>query len=92
MAQVTTDGDNPIRYGDPETSQALKFQGRLAVVHEGGTIKVDADGLHVIGATGATLYFSAATSFDPEYWREQLERDPKQMTAEAIQSRSREII
>ncbi len=56
--------DDPVRYGNPETTQALKFQGRMTVVHEGGTLKVDADGLHVNGATSAILYFNAATSFD----------------------------
>ena len=59
------DSENPIVYGDPESSKALKFHGGLAVVHEGGTMKVDADGLHVVGATSATLFFSAATTFDP---------------------------
>ena len=58
------DSENPIVYGAPETSKALKFHGGLAVVHEGGTLKVNSDGLHVIGATSATLFFSAATSFD----------------------------
>ncbi|UKS28173.1 glycoside hydrolase family 95 protein [Paenibacillus sp. HWE-109] len=78
------DSDNPIMYGDPETSQALKFHGRLAVVHEGGTMKGDADGVHVIGATSATLYFSAATSFDPDAGASCSTRDPKQRTGEAI--------
>ncbi|WP_246608581.1 hypothetical protein [Paenibacillus agaridevorans] len=34
----------------------MKFHGRLAAVHEGGTMRVDADGLHVTGATAATLF------------------------------------
>ena len=76
--------ENPIIYGDPETSRALKFQGRLAVVHEGGSLKADSDGLHVIGATSATLFFSAATTFDPSIGASRSERDPEQMTTEAI--------
>lgn len=76
--------DNPIVYGDPETSQALKFHGRLAVAHEGGRIKADADGLHLIGATVATLYFSAATSFDASIGAGSSECDPKQITARLI--------
>ncbi|WP_261301638.1 glycoside hydrolase family 95 protein [Paenibacillus andongensis] len=76
--------ENPIIYGDPETSQALKFHGRLAVVHEGGAMKADSDGLHIIGATSATLYFNAATSFDPNIGASCNKSDPKQRTAEAI--------
>lgn len=78
------DGENPVRYGNPETSQALKFQGRLAAMHEGGTMKVEDDGVHVVGAISATLYFSAATSFDPSIGTSSSERDPNQTTAEAI--------
>ncbi|MBW5445193.1 glycoside hydrolase family 95 protein [Cohnella sp. CFH 77786] len=80
------DAENPVRYGDPHTSKGLKFHGRLAVTHEGGTARADADGLHVKGATVATLYFSAATSFDPGIGASSPERDPEQWTAEAIQS------
>ncbi|MBD0384510.1 glycoside hydrolase family 95 protein [Paenibacillus sedimenti] len=76
--------ENPIIYGDPEISQALKFHGRLAVVHKGGSMKADVDGLHVIGATSATLYFNAATSFDPDIGASSSESNPKQITAEAI--------
>ena len=54
------------------------------MVHEGGTLKADADGLHVIGATSATLFFSAATSFDPSMGASGSERDPEQITTEAI--------
>jgi alpha-L-fucosidase 2 len=78
------DAENPVRYGDPETSRGLKFHGRLAVAHEGGTAWADADGLHVMGATAATLYFSAATSFDPGLGASSSGRDPEQTTAEAI--------
>jgi alpha-L-fucosidase 2 len=76
--------ENPIIYGDPETSQALKFHGRLAVVHEGGRMQADSGGLHVIGATSATLYFCAATTFDPSIGASRSERYPEQMTAGAI--------
>lgn len=80
------DAEYPVHYGDPAASKGLKFHGRLAVVHEGGTVKADADGLHVIGATVATLYFSAATSFDPSLGTSSPERNPEQLTAEAIRS------
>ncbi|MDQ0064078.1 glycoside hydrolase family 95 protein [Paenibacillus harenae] len=80
------DAEVPVRYGDSNTSRGLKFHGRLAAMHEGGTMRVDADGLHVIGATVATLYFSAATSFDLGLGASNLERDPGQLTAAAIQA------
>lgn len=76
--------DNPIVYGDPETSQALKFHGRLAVVHEGGTMRADANGLQLFGATSATLYFSAATSYDPVIGASSALIDPQQITAGVI--------
>ncbi|WP_219837356.1 glycoside hydrolase N-terminal domain-containing protein [Paenibacillus sp. R14(2021)] len=58
--------DEPIVYGDPYTSEAISFEGCLKVkVDDGdGFTWIDADGLHVIGASGATLYWSAATSFN----------------------------
>ncbi|KRE47052.1 glycoside hydrolase family 95 protein [Paenibacillus sp. Soil522] len=80
------DAEDPVRYGDSNTSNGMKFHGRLAVAHEDGTMRVDADGLHVIGATVATLYFSAATSFDMGLGASNLERDPGQLTAVAIQT------
>lgn len=80
------DAEDPVRYGDSNTSKGMKFHGRLAVAHEDGTMKVDADGLHVIGATVATLYFSAATNFDLGFGASNSERDPGQLTAVAIQA------
>ncbi|WP_372661912.1 glycoside hydrolase N-terminal domain-containing protein [Cohnella sp.] len=80
------DAEYPVHYGDPAASKGLKFHGRLAVAHEGGTAWADADGLHVMGATVATLYFSAATSFDPSLGKSSPDRDPEQSTAEAIRS------
>lgn len=56
--------DNPIRYGDPHSTEAMRFEGRLGAVHEDGTMQVDQDGLHILGASSVTFYFSAATSFN----------------------------
>lgn len=56
--------DNPIKYGDPDTTEAMSFEGRLGVKAEDGSIHLDQDGIHVSGATTVTLYFSAATSFN----------------------------
>ncbi|GGE52789.1 alpha/beta hydrolase [Pullulanibacillus camelliae] len=54
---------NPIRYDDPKASQALQFAGALTAKTVDGTLHVDQDGLHVIEATEAVLFFSAATNF-----------------------------
>ncbi|WP_426454540.1 glycoside hydrolase family 95 protein [Paenibacillus sp. S-38] len=54
----------PIVYGDAETTEAMRFEGRLAATSEGGTMTVDSDGIHIIGAAAATLIFGAATSFN----------------------------
>jgi alpha-L-fucosidase 2 len=78
--------EDPVRYGDPENTQALMFQGRLAVVHEGGMMQADAGGLHVIGATSATLYFSAATTFDPGIGASNSDRDLGRITIDAIRA------
>jgi len=56
--------DNPVVYGDPDTTNAMKFEGRLGVKTEDGSVIIDHNGLHVTAATTATLFFSAATSFN----------------------------
>ncbi|CAI6077127.1 glycoside hydrolase family 95 protein [Cohnella sp. JJ-181] len=55
--------DKPIRYGDADTSPAMRFAGRLAARHEGGTLSLEPDGLHIVGATSVTLAFAASTTF-----------------------------
>lgn len=80
------DVDYPVRYGDAEASQSLQFHGRLAAVQQGGTLEANADGLHIIGATEAILYFNAATTFDPVIGAVSAERKPSQLTAETIQA------
>ncbi|WP_019908568.1 glycoside hydrolase family 95 protein [Paenibacillus sp. HW567] len=82
------DVEDPVRYGDPETSKSLRFHGRLAAIQKGGAFKADADGLHVTAATEATLYFSAATTFDPGMGAIHAERSPGPLTAEVIHSLS----
>ncbi|TYP73084.1 glycoside hydrolase family 95 protein [Paenibacillus methanolicus] len=76
--------DDPIRYGDPARTEALRFHGRLAVAHEGGRMRVAHDGIHVTGATTATLYFSAATNFDAGTGRGSTDRDPERIAAEHV--------
>ncbi|ULT56729.1 glycoside hydrolase family 95 protein [Neobacillus drentensis] len=56
--------DDPIQYGDPDKTEAIKFEGRIGVNAEDGCMHVDQDGLHVTEATTVTLHFSAATSFN----------------------------
>ncbi|TLS49278.1 glycoside hydrolase family 95 protein [Paenibacillus antri] len=55
--------DDPIRYGDAETTKAMRFCGGLQATAEDGIARADADGIHVYGATRVTLTFCAATSF-----------------------------
>ncbi|HZG78538.1 MAG TPA: glycoside hydrolase family 95 protein [Paenibacillus sp.] len=54
----------PIRYGDAESSEAMRFAASLTAEAEGGEIRVDEAGLHVEGASAVTFYLGAATSFD----------------------------
>ncbi len=75
---------NPIQYGDPRTSSALQFHGRLAAVLEGGVMSATHDGIQVEGATSAVLYFSAATSFDPALGAASDIRRPEVMTAATL--------
>ena len=56
--------DNPIRYGEPGDNKGMVFEGQLTVTAEDGQVKVDGQGIHLLGATAATFYFSAATSFN----------------------------
>ncbi|MDG0791538.1 glycoside hydrolase family 95 protein [Cohnella ginsengisoli] len=57
------DKDEPLRYGSPDTSAAMRFVGRLAVRQEGGTRSLAPDGVRVYGADSVTLAFTAATTF-----------------------------
>ncbi|THF77771.1 glycoside hydrolase family 95 protein [Cohnella fermenti] len=80
------DIESPVRYGAPGTARGLRYHGRLAIEHVGGTLRVDADGLHLEGATEATLFFSAATSFEPKLGGSDEAREPKRLTAAAIEA------
>jgi len=54
--------DNPVVYGPRE--EAMRFTGKLTVRVNGGEVRYDHSGVHVTGATEATLLLSAATSFN----------------------------
>jgi len=55
--------DDPIAFGDPENSPALRFQGRVKISCQGGEMN-NADGkLHVSGADSAVLLISLATEY-----------------------------
>ncbi|GGG59022.1 glycoside hydrolase family 95 protein [Paenibacillus radicis (ex Gao et al. 2016)] len=56
--------NQPIVYGDEQTSEAMRFAGYIHAETEGGAVRTDAGGIHVTGADRVTLYFSAATSFN----------------------------
>lgn len=56
--------DNPIRYGEPGNTKGMAFDGRITAKVTDGRVTVDGTGLHILGASSAVLYFSAATSFN----------------------------
>ncbi|KRE48878.1 glycosyl hydrolase family 95 catalytic domain-containing protein [Paenibacillus sp. Soil724D2] len=56
--------DNPVVFGDPITAEAIRFEAHLGAVLDDGKLQVDHDGMHILGATGVTLYFVAETSFN----------------------------
>jgi alpha-L-fucosidase 2 len=57
--------NEPLRYGQAESTTAMSFEGRLRVHIDGvGASVINEDGLHVEAATAVTLYWSAATSFN----------------------------
>jgi alpha-L-fucosidase 2 len=58
------ESNQPIIYGNAETTESMKFEGRLGARLEGGQLEINHDGMHILGATAITLYFSAATSFN----------------------------
>lgn len=58
------DTAEPIRYGDWDSSEAMRFNTRLSAQIDGGRKWIDRDGLHVEAANNCTLYLSAATSFN----------------------------
>jgi alpha-L-fucosidase 2 len=56
--------DRPIVYGDEASTEAMRFEGCLRAETEGGALRTDGTGIHIIGATRVTFYFSGATSFN----------------------------
>ncbi|WP_339243046.1 glycoside hydrolase family 95 protein [Paenibacillus sp. FSL F4-0243] len=56
--------DNPIQYGEAGKSKGMAFEGQLSVVAKDGEVTVDDSGIHLLGGTAATFYFSAATGFN----------------------------
>lgn len=53
---------NPIQY-DPAEGKGMRFEARVRVLAEGGTVKEEGPKLHVAGAKAATILISAATGF-----------------------------
>jgi alpha-L-fucosidase 2 len=57
--------DEPVKYGDPASSRAIRFEGRLHVQADGNAqVRYDGEGVHVEGASEVTLLLSAGTSFN----------------------------
>jgi alpha-L-fucosidase 2 len=55
--------DQPIVYGQLDTTNAIRFEGRLSAQLGGGLLEVNHDGMHIYDADEVTLYFCASTSF-----------------------------
>ncbi|WP_163538201.1 glycoside hydrolase family 95 protein [Gracilibacillus sp. YIM 98692] len=70
--------ENPIIYGNDDQAKAMTFEGRLGIEHESGSFTINHDGIHLKGATSATFFFSAATSFNEDNLSEK--KDPSQKT------------
>jgi alpha-L-fucosidase 2 len=58
--ELTLHGTNT---GFADIKGALSFEGRVRVLHDGGTISADANQLHISDAKSATILIAAATSF-----------------------------
>jgi len=54
----------PVVYNDPQKCRGMRFQVRVKAKSADGKITADERGLHIAGATEATLFLSAATSFN----------------------------
>jgi alpha-L-fucosidase 2 len=54
----------PVVYNDPQQCRGMRFALNVKAVTTDGKISTDEKGLHVTGATEATLIVSAATSFN----------------------------
>lgn len=54
----------PVVYGDTAGCKGMRYQIRVKILSKGGTIHADTAGIHVNNADLATIYVSAATSFN----------------------------
>jgi alpha-L-fucosidase 2 len=57
-------GRDPIVYGDTNGCDGMRFQFRLKILLKGGSIQADTSGIQVQNADLATMYVSAATSYN----------------------------
>jgi len=57
------DQDDPIIYKAEADSRAIRFEMRLGIVAEGGSTKVDADGIRVEGADACVLCLAAGGTY-----------------------------
>ncbi|HEX6224282.1 MAG TPA: glycoside hydrolase family 95 protein [Chryseolinea sp.] len=54
----------PVVYNDPTNCRGMRFELRVRVVNQDGTLGTDEGGLRVEGATAVTIFLSAATSYN----------------------------
>ncbi|MFF2481511.1 glycoside hydrolase N-terminal domain-containing protein [Paenibacillus sp. NPDC058071] len=73
----------PFSYDEP----AMRFEGRLFAITEGGTRQTDHDGIHIEGASAVTFVFTAATSFNGFDRHPHMEgKDPSPITRERLEA------
>jgi len=59
-----TDGQGPMVKGPSPEDYGMRFQANVKAQNEGGTLRVDKEGIHIEDANSITLYLTAATSFN----------------------------
>jgi len=78
------DVSNPVQYGEEGSEKSLQFHSRLRVANHDGTLTRNGNGLHLIGATTATLVFSAATNFNADNTQVDTSIDPAIVTKQTL--------
>jgi alpha-L-fucosidase 2 len=71
------DEDEPVAYGDPERSRAMRFELGLGLALRGGRLSRGDRGVLVEGADEAVLVVAAGTTF--KSWKEDPGRDPAEL-------------
>ena len=82
-AAVTADGDAALQFSGT-LPNGLQYAGRLRVVHEGGTLRVDGHALRFEHCDALTLVLGAGTSYVPDAARHFLGEAPQPRVAAQV--------